>query len=190
MAATTHVAGRARAGRLGVFGLVLALAATAGCAGPGGGFGAVAGGALRISEVVGSGDPTRRASTRLVLEGLDSGDRDRARSHYLRAIQIDPTNPYAYLVLASDEIQWGDVDRGMQSLNQAVLLLQAEAVLSPRVEPHILGLRGRARLRAEGDGPVAVNVAHQKDGASLLEQARRLAPEVWGDGWLVAAELR
>jgi hypothetical protein len=28
------------------------------------------------------------------------------------------------------------------------------------------------------------------DGPSLLRDARRLAPDVWGDGWLAAAELR
>jgi hypothetical protein len=28
------------------------------------------------------------------------------------------------------------------------------------------------------------------EGEPLLKRARRLAPEVWGDGWLTAAELR
>jgi len=170
--------------------VLLALALSVACVTGVGRRAPVAGGALRISDVVASGDPTRRASTRLALEGLESGDRDRARGHYLRAIQIDPTNPYAYLVLASDEIQWGDADRGVQSLNQAILLLRSENSLSPRVEPHILGLRGRAQLRAQADGGASVHTAAGSDGASLLEQAAKLAPDVWGDGWLAAAELR
>jgi hypothetical protein len=151
------------------------------CAGSGMRATSVSGGALRISEIAGSGDHLRRASTRVILEGLAAGSPERALTHYQRAIQLDATNPYAYLVLASHEIQWGDPERGEQSLRQAELLLQSEELDSPRVSPHLVGLRGRARIRSAGD---------ESGGKSLLKDARRLAPNVWGDGWLSAAELR
>lgn len=158
------------------------LALITACAGPGVRTIPVDGGALRISEIAGSGDPLRQASTRLVLEGLALGDSERALSHYQRAIQLDATNPYAYLVLAAHEIQWGDPERGRQSLYQAKLLLESEQLDSPRVSPHLKGLRGRARIRsAAGD---------DGSGMLLLKEAQRLAPDVWGDGWLKAAELR
>jgi hypothetical protein len=169
-----------------VFVLLLAV----GCAGAGHGVAPVRGGALRISEVAGKGDPLRRASTRLVLEGLGAGEPQRALSHYERAIQIDATNPYAYLVLASYQVQWGDVDRGVQSLNQAEVLLESEELRSPRVEPHLAGLHGRAQVRMRVYTRVAKTNGRVQEGEPLLERARLLAPEVWGDGWLTAAELR
>jgi tetratricopeptide (TPR) repeat protein len=169
---------------------VLVLVLAVGCAGAGHGVAPVRGGALRISEVAGRGDPIRRASTRLVLKGLGAGEPQRALSHYERAIQIDATNPYAYLALASYQVQWGDVDRGLQSLNQAELLLGSEELRSPRVEPHLAGLHGRARVRMRRHTRVAKTSGRAREGEPLLERARRLAPEVWGDGWLTAAELR
>jgi hypothetical protein len=170
--------------------VALFLALAAGCAGRGYWVAPVRGGPLRISEVAGSGDPIRRASTRLVVEGLGAGNPQRALSHYERAIKIDATNPYAYLALASYEIQWGDVERGSQSLSQAELLLESQQLDSPRVEPHLAGLRGRARIRMGRDLRTATTRERASDGGSPLERARRLAPDVWGDGWLTAAELQ
>jgi len=138
---------------------------------------------LRISEVADDGDPTRRASTRLVINGLQSSPPEQGLSDYERAIQIDPTNPYAYLALAAYQIQWGDPEQGEQSLAQSELLLESEGLKSPRVEPHLIGLRGRAMLRSYDD-------VERYTGESWLEEARRMAPEVWGDGWLGVAELR
>jgi hypothetical protein len=138
---------------------------------------------LRISEVAGNGDATRRASTRLVLNGLQSSPPEQGLPHYERAIQIDATNPYAYLALAAYAIQWGDLEQGVQSLTQSELLLESEGLRSPRVEPHLIGLRGRAMLRSY-DG------VERRAGESWLDEARRMAPEVWGDGWLGVAELR
>jgi tetratricopeptide (TPR) repeat protein len=174
--------------RIAVAALVLAFAV--GCAMTGNRVAPVRGGALRISEVAEKGDPLRRASTHQVLEGLGAGEPQRALSHYERAVKIDATNPYAYLALASFQIQWGDVDRGMQSLNQAELLLESQELTSPRVEPHLSGLHGRAQVRMRGHAQVAKTKGRFSDGEPQLERARRLAPDVWGDGWLTAAELR
>jgi hypothetical protein len=138
---------------------------------------------LRISEVAGDGDPTRRASTRLVINGLESSPPEQGLFDYERAIQIDATNPYAYLALAAFEIQWGDLEQGVQALAQTELLLDAEGLKSPRVEPHLIGLRGRSMLRSYDD-------VERSAGQSWMDEARRRAPEVWGDGWLGVAELR
>jgi len=140
--------------------------------------------ALRIRDVAAEGDPQRRASTRLVLAGLAAEDPMQAVSHYERAIKTDATNPYAYLALAAYEVQWGDVDRGEQSLNQADRLLRSERSYSPRVDPHFDGLRGRVDLRRSD--AAATNAA----GVAKLDRARRAAPDVWGDGWLTPEELR
>jgi len=136
---------------------------------------------VRISSVEPAGDAVRRASLRLCTEGLRSDERGRsarARSQYERAIQIDPTNPWAYLSLARHEVESGDPDRALEYVEQAESLLRAEGVRSPGVEPHLLGLRGAA-LQATG-----------RDGAPDLERAARLAPAAWSDGHLSAAELR
>jgi hypothetical protein len=166
----------------------LLLAAAVGCAGSAQRVAPVRGGALRISEVVGKGDPMRRASTRLVLQGLAAADPQRGPSHFERAIKIDATNPYAYLALAAFEVQWGNAERGRQALDQAELLLESQQLASPRVVPHLVGLRGRADLRSGSQARAVTTGAAQ--GEALLERARRLAPDVWGDGWLSAAELR
>ncbi len=137
--------------------------------------------ALRYSELADEGDATRRASLRLCADGLDAdvdGRRAAALGQYERAIQIDPTNPYAYLVLARHELEEGDPMRALEYLNQAEMLLESENARSREVEAHLVGLRGAA-LRDMGDA-----------GEGYLEQARRLAPAVWDDGQLTAAELR
>jgi len=138
---------------------------------------------LRISEVVGDGDPARRASTRLVIKGLESSPPEQGLFDYERALRIDATNPYVYLALAAFEIQWGDLEQGVLALAQSELLLEAEGLKSPRVEPHLIGLRGRSLLRSYDD-------VERHAGESWLLEARRMAPEVWGDGWLGVAELR
>ena len=68
----------------------------------------------------------------------------------------------------------------LEYLEQAELLLGAEDLRSPRVEPHLAGLRGAA-LRARGE---------QRAASELLARASELAPSVWDDGQLSAAELR
>jgi hypothetical protein len=80
-------------------------------------------------------------------------------------------------------VQWGDLDRGLQSLEQSELLLDSQDLHSPRVEPHLVGLNGRAKLRGYDAG-------ERRAGEALLDEARAMAPEVWGDGWLSVTELR
>jgi len=136
---------------------------------------------LRVSDAALEGDPTRRASLRLVLQGLDedgAGRFDSARSSYERAIQIDSTNPYAYLALARHEVEAERWDRALESLDQAELLFGVEG--APGLEAHLAGLRGAARL---GKG-------YGGDAGVLLDRASRIAPAVWADGRLTAAELR
>ena len=138
---------------------------------------------LRIHEIAGEGDAARRASQRLVLQGLASDAQAQtrlARRSYERALQVDPNNPFAYLALARQAVEGDDGASALEYLEQAELLLGAEDLRSPRVEPHLAGLRGAA-LRARGDS----------NGASpLLAQASELAPSVWDDGQLSAEELR
>lgn len=149
-----------------------------------------AGPPLRLSEVAATGDATRRASMRLVLDGLDAdvlGEGLRAVDRYERSLVLDPGNPYAYLALARHRIVVGDGEGALRYLDQAELLLRSEApalggsgALPPRVEAHLAGLRGAA-LRVLGRGEAADR---------HLDAARALAPTVWGDGVLSADELR
>ncbi len=140
-------------------------------------------GPLRISEVQGLGDSSRRASTRLVLLGLrfdEENEADRAINEYERAVQIDPTNPYAYLAIARFYTDLFQPGRTLESLDQAELLLTSQGLRSPRVEPHLLGLRGLA-LGATGQFHEA---------SRLLRRARKLAPSVWRDARLSPDELK
>jgi hypothetical protein len=135
---------------------------------------------LRLSQVATEGDPARRASLRLCGEGLraDIAQRDAsARSQYERAISIDPTNPWAYLVLARHEVVGGDPARALEFVQQAERLLRNEGAYSPGVEPHVLGLRGAAL------------VASGLPGGESLQRAAEMSPEIWGDGRLDADEL-
>ena len=137
--------------------------------------------ALRISDAAQEGDATRRASMRLLLQGLDAdaaGRSHAALSSYERALQIDATTPYAYLALARHEVEAEQWDRARESLDQAELLFGEEG--APGVEAHLAGLRGAA---AAGKG-------YGAEAAPLLDQAGRLAPMVWDDGELDAEELR
>ena len=138
---------------------------------------------LRMSELVDVGDPARRASQRLVVVGLEAdegGDSGRARGSYERAIQVDATNPYAYLALARHEAERGDPSSALSSLSQADALLRAQGGSTPRVEPHLYGLRGQIYYAS----------GRFEEGAPLLEEARSRAPSVWSDGRLTAGELR
>lgn len=159
---------------------VVLLVATFGCAVRFAPFGAEQ--PLRLSELDGGGDPTRRASLRLCVEGLDAelgGRVDSAGVYYERAIQVDATNPYAYLALARYQLDdEGDPDAALGYIDRAEQLLESEQANSPGVEVHIQGLRGAA-LEASG-----------RDGSAQLEFAARSSPSVWGDGRLSAAELR
>lgn len=167
----------ARGSALALALLVLACASRAPIP-PGGGRGA-----LRLSELAGEGDPERRASLRLVLEGLDAeaaGSERRGVVLYERALALDAANPFAYLALARHYGAHDDVALTLENLEQAEVLLRSEAGYDARLEAHLLGIRGAA-LRASGRGD---------EGLALLERARGLAPSVWADGQLGAAELR
>lgn len=137
---------------------------------------------LRISRQAPVGDAARRASARLVVQGLDAevaGRSDEGVASYERALQVDPTNPAAFLALARHEIAEGDPDRGLAMLDQAEALYGDDAdALGARA--HLVGLRGEG-LRAVGSPQLA---------APFLEEARQLAPSIWGDGRLDAQELR
>jgi tetratricopeptide (TPR) repeat protein len=140
-------------------------------------------GPLRISEVADEGDVTRRASTRLVLTGLASDAERKPRlalSQYERAIQIDPTNPFAYLALARHYAARSDPGRTLEYLDQAEILLESQDLNLSRVEPHLSGLRGSALLAA----------GRSTEAIPLLERAETLAPSVWGDARLSPEELR
>jgi tetratricopeptide (TPR) repeat protein len=119
----------------------------------------------------------------LVVEGLDAeiaSTPQRALSRYQRAIQIDPGNPFVYLVLARYYAAIADPESALEHLDRAQSLLDPDGALYRRAESHLLGLRGWALAetgRSAGAEP-------------LLSEARRLAPSVWGDGRLDASELR
>jgi hypothetical protein len=134
--------------------------------------------ALRISAAAGEGDARRRASTQLVLDGLDNEIRGKARAgaaRYGDALRIDANNPFAALALARYEVFVGDPDRGLAHLDRYADLAGAGA------DPaHLAGLRGAALVRL-GKRALA---------QPYLQEARSLAPEIWGDARLDALELR
>jgi tetratricopeptide (TPR) repeat protein len=139
--------------------------------------------AVTLSDVSDDGDDRRRASTHLVLQGLDAddlGDTERALDRYQLSLRVDPGNPWSYLALARHELDRGDPTRSLAALDRTRSLFELEGPLSPRVETHLLGLRGAA---LEGRG--RFDEAHAD-----LDEARRRAPFAWGDGYLSAAELR
>ena len=147
------------------------------------GFGAADRQVQRVEDVASDGDAIRRASTRLVLDGLASdaeGDAARALSQYERAVQVDSGNPYAYLALARHHVEQRDGGRALAYLDRARVLFESLAIDSPRVETHLVGLRGNA-LQLQG---------RISDGDALLRRAAHSAPDVWGDRRLSAAELR
>ncbi len=164
--------------------LALALSAALLSACAGGPFGSVLGSApLRLSEVGGDGDPTRRASMGLLLNGLSADEARawaRAEGLYERAIQLDSTNPFAYLALARHRVERVQPSAALDALERAESLMPDDAWLAERVQPHFLGLRAQALFMA----------GRLQQSTPLLERARQLAPREWGDGRLSAAELR
>ena len=137
---------------------------------------------IRLGELLEQGDPQRRASHRLLVEGLEAdarGSSARAKGRYDRALQLDPTNPYAYLVYARFEVARHRPGQARSFLDQAVALFEAQGGASPRVEPHIIGL----------EGAIASERGDKAQAAASLRRAGRLAPAVWGDAFLSAAEL-
>ena len=104
----------------------------------------------------------------------------RALSRYQSAIRIDPGNPFAYLTLARYYAAVADPERALEHLDRAQSLLDPDGALRRRAEPHLWGLRGWAFAEA----------GRLMEAGSLLEEARTLAPSVWGDGRLDASELR
>lgn len=138
---------------------------------------------IRISEVVNEGDPQRRASNRIVLSGLQadsSGDGERALGRYEEALRVDATNPYAYLAIARHHAEGEDPRWALSFIDKADSLFRADGGPSPRVQPHLTGLRGQA-LYASGEIDA---------GLPLLEEAWTAAPTVWTDGRLTADELQ
>lgn len=167
----------------GAVGALLLLAALFGCAQvPVGG--ALAGGPLRLSQVAHLGDPQRQASMSLCLSGLaadEAGNWARAEGLYERAIQLDSTNPFAYLALARHRVEHVEARAALDALGRAESLLPSDdAWIAERVQPHLLGLRARGLF-------LSGKLMQSKP---LLDRARELAPVEWGDGQLSAAELR
>lgn len=138
---------------------------------------------LRISQLEADGDPQRRASMLLVVEALEADEQrasERALTGYERALQVDPTNPYAYIALARHLADGLEPERAIPFLDQARALLQAQGEDSPRADVALMGIRGQA-LVASG---------RYEDGLHWIERAREVSPDVWSDGRLSAAELR
>ena len=134
---------------------------------------------VRLSRIAGAGDAARRASMRIVLAGLDADSAGRsaeASSLYERSLQVDPTNPYAWLALARQEVFEGDPDRGLSHLDKAEALFGSDETAAA----HLAGIRG-AGLRAVGQAAFA---------EPFLREASERAPALWADGVLDAAELR
>ena len=120
---------------------------------------------------------------RLVLEGLDAdaaGSEGEATSLYGRALQVDPSNPFAYLALARQRAEGEDPARALPYLEKARALLAAQKAETPSVEAHLCGLRALA-LDAAGRG---------EEAQEEMARAKALAPDAWSDGRLDAAELR
>ncbi len=134
---------------------------------------------LRISELPVDEDPARRASIRHVLEGLATDGR-RAQGLYERALQVDSSNPYAYVALARHHVDAGDPAQALDHLRRGEDLLRSYDLFSPRAEVTLAGLRGAALLELD----------RESEAARLLGFAASRDPEVWRDGHLSAAELR
>lgn len=138
---------------------------------------------IRLSHLIHIGGSERRASLRLIVNGLEAdaaGRGERALAMYERAVQLDGANPYVYVALARYWIEAGEPARGLVLVDQAALLLESGGESTLGVRVHLMGLRGRAVTL--GSSP--------ENGATLLLHAAELAPKIWGDGILTADELR
>lgn|GEM_PF-1375297 len=138
---------------------------------------------LHLSGLTLDGDPARRASMRFVLEGLDAddaGSADEAANLYERALQVDPSNPYAYLALARQRAEGPEPAHALPYLEKARALFAAQKAETPSVQAHLCGLRALA-LEAAGRG---------EEAKEEMARAKALAPDAWRDGRLDAAELR
>jgi hypothetical protein len=138
---------------------------------------------FRLTSVADEGDAARRASMRLVLDALEAdaeARRGSASGLYERALQVDPTNPWAYLALARHRVEGAEPVQVLPVLDQAEALLRLEEGWVVQVEAHVAGLRGAA----------LVAMGKSDEGLSHLLRARQLAPMVWDDGHLDAWELR
>jgi tetratricopeptide (TPR) repeat protein len=138
---------------------------------------------LHLSALTQEGDPARRASMGFVLEGLDAdgaGSPDQAANLYERALQVDPSNPYAYLALARQRAEGPEPAHALPYLEKARALFAAQKADTPSVQAHLCGLRALA-LEAAG---------RSEDAKEQMARAKALAPDAWGDGRLDAAELR
>jgi len=113
------------------------------------------------------------------LESDEQGSPVRAQGSYERALQVDPTNPYAFLALARHYTEADETERAHDFLDQAVALFEAQGEVAPEVDVLLTGLRGEI-YHTGGQATRAF---------PLLEEARALAPEIWGDGHLSAGEL-
>jgi tetratricopeptide (TPR) repeat protein len=119
------------------------------------------------------------------------GQPSRALVEYERAIQVDASNPYAYVAISRHYLELGDGPRALRNLEQAELLLgladpgegrhqQNTDAQTERIQPHLDGLRGGALLV----------LGREAEARPLLDRAREGAPGVWGDGRLSAEEFR
>jgi tetratricopeptide (TPR) repeat protein len=138
---------------------------------------------LTVSAAIGLDDPTRDASLRLVIAGLDldeAGQPGPALASYQRAVRLDPTNPFAYLALARHHVEDGSPEEASAFLDQARALFEAEQRLGPAVDVWGIGLRAWIDREQSRD-----ELADQR-----FAQARELSPEIWADERLSAAELR
>lgn len=136
----------------------------------------------RFTDVAEQGDARRRASNRLVAEALSNAvaDTPRAIERIRRALQVDATNPWAYLALAREQVAHGEYGAAWSALDQAEARARGEGEIPLVVKAHLSGLRGRV-LIARDDSDRAF---------PLLTEAERLAPSLWSDQHLNAAELR
>ena len=138
---------------------------------------------LHLSDVAQQGDPARRASMRFVLQGLDAdatGSTDLAADLYQRALQVDPSNPYAYLALGRQRAEGPEPARALAYLEKAQVLFGAQKAETPSVEADLCGLRALA-LEAAG---------RSAEAEEQMARAKALAPDIWRDGRLDADELR
>jgi len=163
--------------------VALSVLASAGCLAPPHGSRVSEVDPIRVSDMLGRGDPAREASLRLVIQGLEAdaaGNSRLAQGRYESAVRVDATNPFVYLALAQHAANGVDLEDALSFVDQAVTLFEAEGLLEPSVEVHVIGLRGEVK-RALG---------RISEARPLLERARLMAPDVWADGRLDPLELR